>query len=242
MPPPPRPDLAWLVIPLLTLLIIFICPGRVPLRASPTTGFPILLTTQAGTGPTTNIRLTPDTDPAAESAGRPGPEQSTEGDSRAAGTTTSGMSSPAPAPAPMPEPGDADGWRWPLPAPVTVVRGFLVPEHPYGPGHRGADLGAAPGTHIQAARAGVVGFAGWIGDRWVVTIVHGALRTTYEPARPLVHEGDAVAAGTAIGLLEPGHHDCPVPACLHWGVLRGSEYLDPLRFFRRITPRLLPLA
>ncbi|KPM57218.1 peptidase M23 [Frankia sp. CcI49] len=137
--------------------------------------------------------------------------------------------------------GDAAGWTWPLPGAVTVARAFQAPEHPFGPGHRGVDLSSPPGSPVAAARSGVVGFAGWVGDRWVVTVVHGSLRTTYEPVRPLVHEGDQVATGEQIGLLEAGHSGCPTAACLHWGLLRGAEYLNPLAFFHRIRPRLLPL-
>ncbi|CUU55670.1 Peptidase family M23 [Parafrankia irregularis] len=137
--------------------------------------------------------------------------------------------------------GDANGWTWPLPGPVTVARAFQAPEHPFGPGHRGVDLSSPPGSPVAAARSGVVGFAGWVGDRWVVTVVHGSLRTTYEPVRLLVHEGDQVARGEQIGLLEAGHSGCPTAACLHWGLLRGAEYLNPLTFFHRIRPRLLPL-
>ncbi|WP_242424804.1 M23 family metallopeptidase, partial [Frankia sp. EI5c] len=104
--------------------------------------------------------------------------------------------------------GDGTGWRWPLPAPGTVARAFQAPEHPYGPGHRGVDLSSVPGGRVEAARDGVVGFAGWIGDRWVVTVVHGSLRTTYEPVRPLVREGEPIAGGQPIGLLESGHPGC----------------------------------
>lgn len=152
--------------------------------------------------------------------------------------------SPAPTVPPSPPAGAAGitGWRWPLAGPVAVARGFRAPPHPYGPGHRGADLRSTPGSRVEAANAGVVSFAGWIGDRWVVTVLHGELRTTYEPVRPLVHVGDPVAAGTAIGVLEPGHRNCPASACLHWGLLRGADYLDPLRLFRRTVPRLLPFG
>ncbi|MCK9901068.1 peptidase M23 [Parafrankia colletiae] len=150
-----------------------------------------------------------------------------------------------PAPSTPPAPGPPglagnDDWRLPLLPPVSVARGFQAPEHPYGPGHRGVDLRSAAGGQVVAARSGVVGFAGWVGDRWVVTVVHDSLRTTYEPVRPLVREGDPVAAGAVIGLLDAGHPGCAEAACLHWGVLRAAEYLNPLGFFRRTPPRLLP--
>ena len=41
------------------------------------------------------------------------------------------------------------------------------------------------------------------------------------------------------GRLRPGHADCP-GACLHWGVRRGAEYLDPLALVATGHVRLLP--
>ena len=70
----------------------------------------------------------------------------------------------------------------------------------------------------------------------------GGLRTTYEPVLPAVRVGTTVAAGDLIGHLMPGHGDCgPARWCLHWGLLRGSTYLDPLTLLRRGPVRLLPL-
>jgi hypothetical protein len=84
----------------------------------------------------------------------------------------------------------------------------------------------------------VVRFAGRLVDRGVVSVDSGGLRFTYEPVHPLVRVGQQVAAGSVLGLLEPGHPGCST--CLHWGVRSGREYLDPLRPVR-IAIRLLPL-
>lgn len=67
-----------------------------------------------------------------------------------------------------------------------VTRGFDPPDGPYRPGHRGVDLAAGPGTPVLAAGAGVVGYAGVLAGRGVVTVVHpgDGLRTTYEPVHP----------------------------------------------------------
>ena len=45
---------------------------------------------------------------------------------------------------------------------------------------------------------------------------------------------------TALGTLVPGHAGCPATACLHWGLLRGETYLDPLLLLRPPRLRLLP--
>ncbi|MCM3922396.1 M23 family metallopeptidase, partial [Frankia sp. AiPs1] len=131
--------------------------------------------------------------------------------------------------------------RWPLSGPVAVSRAFQRPVTPFGPGHRGVDLRGSPAGPVLAAAAGTVSFAGPVAGRGVVTVDHGAVRTTYEPLRPAVRAGAVVQAGDLLGWLTDGHPGCPTRTCLHWGLLRGEEYLDPLGSFRRVPPRLLPL-
>lgn len=113
-----------------------------------------------------------------------------------------------------------------------VVRGWEPPATPYGPGHRGVDLAAAAGDPVRAVAAGRVTFAGRVAGRGVVSVdLTGTgdppLRTTYEPVRASVREGDEVAPGDVLGVLEPSTAHCPGP-CLHWGLRRGDTYLDPL--------------
>jgi len=132
-------------------------------------------------------------------------------------------------------------YRWPLAGPPPVVRGFDPPARPWLAGHRGVDLAARPGATVTAAGAGVVFFAGPVAGRPVVSIAHpDGLRTTYEPVEPVVAVGDRVAAGDPIGVLSAGHPGCPQPACLHWGVRRGDDYLDPLLLLGLGRVRLLP--
>jgi murein DD-endopeptidase MepM/ murein hydrolase activator NlpD len=140
-------------------------------------------------------------------------------------------------------PRPAPGWHWPLPGHPEVTRRFDPPATPYGPGHRGVDLAAAPGTPVLAAGPGVVAWAGVLAGRGVVSVRHaGGLRTTYEPVSAAVRAGQRVAAGDRLGLLAAGHPGCPRPACLHWGLLRGSVYLDPLTLVGAGPVRLLPLG
>ncbi|MER5704865.1 M23 family metallopeptidase [Micromonospora sp. NPDC002296] len=132
-------------------------------------------------------------------------------------------------------------FRWPLDGVPRPARRFAPPPQPWLPGHRGVDLVAAPDAVVRAAGPGVVLFAGPVAGRPVVTVGHDAgLRTTYEPVRPGVRAGDRVAAGAPLGRLRPGHLGCPEPACLHWGLRRGAEYLDPLALLGLGPVRLLP--
>ena len=123
----------------------------------------------------------------------------------------------------------------------AVARGFDPPARPWLPGHRGVDLLGTPGTPVRAAAAGRIGFTGEVAGKPVVTVVHGALRTTYEPVRAVVSATAMVSAGQVIGVLEPGHR-CGDRVCLHWGLRRGEVYLDPLLLLERPRVRLLPAA
>jgi murein DD-endopeptidase MepM/ murein hydrolase activator NlpD len=130
---------------------------------------------------------------------------------------------------------------WPLQPRPDVVATFDPPDSTWGSGHRGVDLAGHPGQAVRSALDGVVSFAGTIAGRGVVVVDHGATRTTYEPVEATAGVGDVVAAGDRIGLLAlPGSHCLPV-ACLHWGWLRGTTYLDPLRLVGLGPVRLLPL-
>ncbi len=153
-----------------------------------------------------------------------------------------GVVAPAtPAPAtPAPPARAAAGWTAPLPD-LVVTRTFEAPASPYGPGHRGVDLAAAPGAVVLAAGDGVVVFAGPVAGRPLVSIDHpGGLRTTYEPVDPSVGAGQAVTRGSPIGTVAAGHDGCPAAACLHWGLRRGETYLDPLSLLAPPRVRLLP--
>lgn len=130
-----------------------------------------------------------------------------------------------------------EDWGWPVDGPV--VRPFDPPTTRYGAGHRGADLAAPVGTPVRTAAAGRVSYAGLLAGRGVVVVVHGALRSTYEPVAASVRVGDVVAAGAVLGQLTGGGH-C-LPGCLHWGLLRGDVYLDPVLLVRRGPSRLLPV-
>lgn len=143
-----------------------------------------------------------------------------------------------------PEQRDAVSLTWPLTPRPEVVRPFDPPDDEYGPGHRGVDLAAEPGQPVSAAATGRVLYAGELAGRGVVSVEHrDGLRTTYEPVSVSaeVDEGDLVAAGRRIGTVTRGHAGCPASACLHWGLRRGEQYLNPLTLVATAGPlRLKP--
>lgn len=115
-----------------------------------------------------------------------------------------------------------------LPLPGPQLTSFDPPPEPWLAGHRGVDLAGTVGDPVAAAAAGTVTYAGMLAGRGVVVVSHGALRTTYEPITATVRVGQLVDAGSTIGHLQPGHASCAPASCLHWGLRRGEEYLDPL--------------
>ncbi|MER6383300.1 M23 family metallopeptidase [Streptomyces sp. NPDC001250] len=153
---------------------------------------------------------------------------------------------PPPAPAPQ-APVPAIARTWPVGTRPLVLRGWEPPPTPYSPGHRGVDLAAPAGSPVRAIAPGRVSFAGRVAGRGVVSVeLKGTgLRTTYEPVTPSVKKGDEVGAGDVVGSVEATGSHCPI-SCMHWGLLRGETYLDPLALLppwlmHRGPSRLLPV-
>ncbi len=133
-------------------------------------------------------------------------------------------------------------WVWPLSPRPEVVRPFEPPDSPWGPGHRGVDLAGTVGQQVLAIGAGTVTFAAVLAGRGVVVVRHGALRSTYEPVTALVRRGQQVAKGQPIALLQKVGSHCLLRACLHLGVRRGDEYVDPLTLLPGGPIRLKPIG
>jgi murein DD-endopeptidase MepM/ murein hydrolase activator NlpD len=136
----------------------------------------------------------------------------------------------------------ADDWTWPLSPQPPVARYFDPPDSPWGAGNRGVDLVGSVGQPVSAIAAGVVTYAGVLAGRGVVVVRHGALRSTYEPVGASVAVGQDVAGGQPIGMLQAVGSHCLPDVCLHLGLLRGSEYLDPLSVLGPLDIRLKPLG
>lgn len=160
-------------------------------------------------------------------------------------TTSSSRVGPAPvAPAPveLATMAPVSAWTWPLRPRPEVVAGFDPPDVRWGSGHRGVDLAAQVGQQLLAPAPGEVSFAGVIAGRGVVVVQHdNGLRSTFEPVTGTVSVGTLVDPGESVGEVAdtPGH--CAPATCVHWGLLRGETYLDPLSLLTRRPIVLLPL-
>ncbi|MBG6180655.1 murein hydrolase activator EnvC family protein [Arthrobacter sp. CAN_A1] len=142
-------------------------------------------------------------------------------------------------------------WTWPLSPTPRVLRHFEPPAQRWLPGHRGVDLAATGTVDIRSPAQGRVVFTGWVVDRPVVTVDHGGgLISSFEPVVAGLKRGDLVQAGQPVGTLapEPQASEPGVPGshcsstCLHWGVRRDGDYVNPLDFVLDRRPSiLLPL-
>ena len=138
--------------------------------------------------------------------------------------------------------GPSSGWVWPLPPPHEVVSGFDPPAERWLAGHRGVDLRGRVREPVRAAGAGTVAFAGRVAGVPVVSIRHpNGLLTTYQPVVASVAAGEEVSVGDPIGRLSATGSHCAPAACLHWGLRRDANYLDPLLLVTSGLVRLLPV-
>ncbi len=152
------------------------------------------------------------------------------------GTVTGMVTGSTPVPAP------SRHGEWPLVPRPAVIEGFDPPREAWGAGHRGVDLLGHAGQGVRSSLPGVVTFAAPLAGRGVVVVEHGGSRTTYEPVSASVEVGSIVSAGEEIGTLQRRHSHCAPAACLHWGLIRGTTYLDPLTLVGAGPVRLLPLT
>ena len=133
---------------------------------------------------------------------------------------------------------------WPIPPPVTVIGRFAAPNPNWLPGHRGVDLFAADATPVLAPADGVITFAGMVGGTAVVVVDHGPARSTLQPVTTPLAVGTSVAGGVRIGRIvadADAAGRCELTSCLHWGLKRGTVYLDPLILVGDYQVKLLPL-
>ena len=140
------------------------------------------------------------------------------------------------------EPAPSRHGDWPLVPRPSIARGFEPPASLWGAGHRGVDLVGRAGQQVHTSLGGTVTFAGPLAGRGVVVVDHGSLRTTYEPVGPTVAIGDVVTRGAVVGTLQRARSHCFPRSCLHWGLLRGDTYLNPLVLVGGGPLRLLPLT
>ncbi len=134
------------------------------------------------------------------------------------------------------EPAAAEGSgvpsAWSRPVPGRVVHPFVAPKSRFGAGHRGVDFAAPIGTPVQAARSGVVTFAGAVGGTLHVVIDHGGgIRTSMSfLATVSVRAGQHVARGESVGTAGGAGPDHEF-GVLHFGVRVGEDYVDPMALF-----------
>ncbi|KFI70873.1 M23 family metallopeptidase [Bifidobacterium merycicum] len=116
---------------------------------------------------------------------------------------------------------------WPLRKPVSMLRAYDGPAQPWLSGHRGVDLKTMPGEELLAPGDGVISFAGKVAGKDVVSMKHGELILTFEPAVTQSFVGASVRRGERFATVGEQSDHCD-DVCLHWGIRSGKQsYLDP---------------
>jgi murein DD-endopeptidase MepM/ murein hydrolase activator NlpD len=135
---------------------------------------------------------------------------------------------PTPSPRRRPAPSTTT-WRWPLIGPITQKFGETKTQYGF---HQGIDIDGVTGDRVRAARGGRVAVAGtWDACGGLqVHIDHGdGFESWYRHlSRIDVKPGDVVAAGAVIGRV--GDTGCSLGSHLHFGIRRGTVFVDPLRY------------
>jgi murein DD-endopeptidase MepM/ murein hydrolase activator NlpD len=139
-----------------------------------------------------------------------------------------------------------------LRAPVAgpLVRGFEQPAGPFGPGHRGVDFAAGPGTPVRSPVRGRVTFAGPVaGTNWVTVEATPGVLASVGPLRTTaLSVGAKVAIGGDVGPLANGHEATDpttgaATSAVHLSLRVDGVYVDPLPWLVGLAaPRLVPLA
>ena len=142
-------------------------------------------------------------------------------------------------------------WRLPL-AQSELIRPFTPPTRRYGRGHRGVDAAALNRDYVQPSDThtvcpwkGTASYydvvvAGQVNKVPTVVLAHGGgYRSTYQAVATPLKVGTKVAAGEIFGKVSASGH-LAGPTCLHWGLLWGENYLDPLSLLPHLRTHLLP--
>ena len=129
-------------------------------------------------------------------------------------------------------------WVWPVQGTHRIIQPFVAPAHDYGPGHRGMDVGIAPGQDVRAPFDGVVAFRGTVVDRPLLTIEHPeGYVLTLEPVQSSLKPGTTISRGDQLGSVATGGHT--EPGALHIGVRIPPDYLNPRPFFGDVERAIL---
>ncbi|MCI1832167.1 MAG: M23 family peptidase [Bifidobacterium sp.] len=121
---------------------------------------------------------------------------------------------------------------------AIVVRPFDAPAEQWSPGHRGVDVSTPEGnviggpgisaTPLLAPAEGIIAFRGMVANKSIVTIRHGSLTSTFEPAQSALPVGSHIVQGDVFAVAQ-GFSDHCGGRCVHWGVKDAEgKYTDPL--------------
>lgn len=126
---------------------------------------------------------------------------------------------------------ECEGWIKPIKS-GKLIKEFDPPDEKWLAGHRGVDYLSEENETIYAPANGTISFSGVVANKPVVTIDHGVLKSTFEPAISDKKVGQEVKKGEEFANVSFGsdksNSHCSIEKCLHWGVKNGDNYVNPL--------------
>ena len=103
--------------------------------------------------------------------------------------------------------------------------------------------GIAAGTQVVSQLSGTPGGVGTYAlSIPSQNVASTAVSGTYGTLTVTAITTGTIGVGTVIGHLSAAGSHCAPATCLHWGLLEGERYLDPLTLLPKRPVRLLPLS
>lgn len=116
---------------------------------------------------------------------------------------------------------------------ANIIKDFDAPSKPWLAGHRGVDLQAKEGDELRAPQDGIIAFVGLVAGKSVVTISHGVLTSTFEPAYTDLPVGSIVKKGQNFAYVTVGSDHCD-NLCVQWGLKRRNRtYANPKQMVQK---------
>lgn len=143
-----------------------------------------------------------------------------------------------------PTTGDSNHQEAALPlSPFRVTTPYDPPDQNWLSGHRGVDLAARVGQQVRAPHDSYVHYAGFVAGRPVLALkMRNGDLVSFEPVHAQLSTGDRAMRGDVIGhIASEGQEHCAGHDCLHIGLRRGGEYLNPLTLWRAHRPEIILL-
>lgn len=119
---------------------------------------------------------------------------------------------------------------------TKIIKGFQASANQYGPGHRGTDFEASPGTAVYSIAPAQVIFVGSVNGHLYISLDHGSgIVSTYSVGTKAVKEGEVIEKGKLLGTVgKPLENDAE--NTFHFSMRVNDKYVDPMLYITGTIP------